>query len=61
MDYNCTIKVEGETTEELLIALDEVKRLLDEGYYSGFDSNETGSYEFEMTNQEIRNAKSSNS
>lgn len=54
MDYKCTIEVEGETTEDLLIALDEVKKKLDEGFFSGVDNNETGSYEFKLTNKEIR-------
>lgn len=54
MEYTCTIELEGETTEDLEIAIDEVKRLLSEGYFSGFNSNENGSYSFSMKNKEIR-------
>jgi len=54
MEYTCKIEVEGETIEDLDIAIDEVKRLLSEGFFSGFDSNDSGSYSFKMKNKEMR-------
>jgi len=49
MNLPLTLKVEatGATNDDLLIALDEVKRLISEGFRSGFDSNESGSFDFE--------------
>lgn len=43
-----TITITGETTDGLGVSLDEVKRKVAEGYLSGFDSNETDDYEFEI-------------
>lgn len=42
------IEVNGETEEDMIIALEEVMKKIKEGYTSGFDSNETSSYEFEV-------------
>lgn len=36
----------GETESDLLIALEEVSRLMQTGFTSGFDRNETGSFNF---------------
>ena len=48
MTLPLTLKVEatGATDDDLLIALDEVKRLISEGFSSGFGSNESGSFNF---------------
>ncbi len=41
------IIVTGDTFEDIDIALQEVKIKISEGYASGFDENESGSYSFE--------------
>lgn len=46
------IEIEGKTLSDLEFALDEVKRKVEETYRSGFDSNEDGSYQFEITGEE---------
>ena len=43
-----TIEIKGQGTEDLKLALEAVMRLVDDGYTSGFDRNETGSYRFSM-------------
>jgi hypothetical protein len=44
-----TITIEGVDQRELAATLEyEVLRLVEEGYQSGFDSNDTGSYSFEI-------------
>lgn len=40
------ITIHGETVEDLLLALEEVKRLVENECTLGFDENETGDYEF---------------
>jgi len=39
-------EVKGQENDDLILALDEIKRLLLEGFTSGFNGNETGSYRF---------------
>jgi len=50
----CKIELTGVTTEELIYALDEAKRLIEAGNISGADSreDETGSYSFEVDGEE---------
>ena len=43
-----TVKVEAETELELAVALDEVKKKIEEGYSQGFDGGEIGNYSFEI-------------
>jgi len=43
-----TIEITGQETDDLQLALEEVMRLLDGGFTSGFDRNETGSYRFSI-------------
>lgn len=43
-----TIEITGQETDDLKLALEEVMRLLDGGFTSGFDHNETGSYRFSI-------------
>ena len=43
------ITITGETYDDLIEALKEVHRKVEEEYISGFDSNETGDYEFDIT------------
>jgi len=42
-----TATVKGKSTEDLVIALEEIIRLIREGFRSGADRNEDGSYSFE--------------
>lgn len=41
-----TLEIKGIETSDLELALNEALRLVTEGYTSGFDKNETGSYKF---------------
>jgi len=43
------VKVEAETELELGIALDEVKKKIEEGYSEGFDGGEIGNYFFKIS------------
>jgi hypothetical protein len=43
------ITITGESFYDLEVALDEVKKKIEEEYLSGFDRNETGDYEFDIT------------
>ena len=43
------IKISGKTESDMTIALDEVKRKVEQGFLSGFDSNDSGSYTFDIT------------
>ena len=51
MDINLTINIQGEDTDDLLLAIDEIKAKIDNGFNSGFDSNTTGSYQFNYTDK----------
>jgi hypothetical protein len=44
-----TLEIEGVETFDLELALNEALRLVSEGYNSGFDQNDTGSYRFSIT------------
>jgi len=41
------IEVSGKTLPDIINAIDEAKRLIESGYYSGFDSNEDGDFSFD--------------
>jgi hypothetical protein len=43
------VSATGATEDDLIMALDEVKRLVSEGFSSGFGSNESGSFDFRYT------------
>ena len=43
-----TIEVNGETAGDLEIALDEIKKKVEQGFLSGFDGNDSGNYEFDI-------------
>lgn len=45
------ITITGETFCDLEVALDEIKKKIEEQYLSGFDSCETGDYEFDVTEE----------
>lgn len=44
-----TIEIEGVETFDLELALNEALKLVSEGYNSGFEQNDTGSYRFAIT------------
>ena len=44
--FDLSLTIKGDTEEDLVIAMLEVVRLLEDGFTSGFDSNESGSYDF---------------
>ena len=43
------ITITGESFYDLEVALDEVKKQIEDEYLSGFNRNETGSYVFDVT------------
>ena len=43
------VTITGETFNDLELALEEVKNFIENEYSSGFASNDTGSYEFDIT------------
>ena len=43
-----TIGITGQATDDLALALGVVLRLVGDGFTSGFDHNETGSYRFSI-------------
>jgi hypothetical protein len=43
------ITITGESFYDLEVALDEVKKKIEEEYLSGFDRSATGDYEFDIT------------
>jgi hypothetical protein len=44
--HKMTVALEGNEIDDLRIALEEVLRLLDGGFTSGFNRNDTGSFSF---------------
>ncbi len=48
------VQCDGKTTEDILEALDEVRRLVEEGYTSGGDRNDSGRYNFSVDGEEER-------
>lgn len=46
------IECSGKTFRDLELALDEVKRLVAQEYLSGFNSNDTGRFTFDITGEE---------
>lgn len=44
--YDLSLTIKGDTEEDVEIAVEEVLRLLKDGFTSGIGSNESGSYEF---------------
>jgi len=46
------IKIEGETLYDLKFALEEVSRVISEGYVEGFNYNKTGQYSFEKNKED---------
>ena len=48
-----TVVAEGITLEDVLYAIDEARRKIEQGYHSGMDSNETGEFYFESKGDEF--------
>lgn len=46
------VKITGRTTADMEDALDEVKRLVSEGYTCGRDGNERGGYDFTVSGED---------
>ena len=46
-----TVTIDGDQSSDIEIALEEVKRLVEEGYTSGLNSNDTGRFSFESTGE----------
>jgi hypothetical protein len=44
--HKMTVALDGNDIGDLIIALEEVLRLLDSGFTSGFNRNDTGSFSF---------------
>ena len=42
------IKIDGETDGDLMLAIEEVKAKVEQGYLSGFDGNDSGNYSFNV-------------
>jgi hypothetical protein len=42
-----TITVQGKSQSDIEMALDEVKKLIQEDFYSGMNSNDTGEFSFD--------------
>ena len=49
---NLVISIDGDTTEDLSLALEEVTRLVSEGFSKGFNTNGTGGYHFDINGEE---------
>jgi hypothetical protein len=47
--FKGTIKITGATTEDLLDAIDEARRMVEHGNTSGFNSNDEGSVTLNIT------------
>jgi hypothetical protein len=46
---NLRVTITGETFNDLELALEQVKNFIENEYSSGFASNDTGSYKFDVT------------
>lgn len=47
--FQLDITITGETENDLLVALDEIKKQISDNCVSGMNSNETGEYNFQKT------------
>jgi hypothetical protein len=52
MSIAFSIHIEGKHEDDALCALDEVRRLIEQGFTSGFGENVSGSYHFSPTTPE---------
>lgn len=47
-----TVEIHGEEQDDLVLAIEQVTKSVKEGYLSGFDSNDTGEYYFDIKEEE---------
>jgi len=47
------INLKGHRVDDLLLALDEVRNKIQQGYTLSYDGNETGEYEYSINGEEI--------
>lgn len=52
MKLSANIEIDGQTTSDLLIAIDEVKKKIEDGFTSGAENNQTGGYDFTVKEKE---------
>ncbi len=48
-----SVSIQGDTVDDLELALEEVLKLVSSGMTSGFNGNETGNFKFNITSNEI--------
>lgn len=48
MQFEAVLTLSGDSLEDVLLALDEARSKIEDGYNVGFDSNDTGSYNFHV-------------
>lgn len=51
MNLELSVEVKGRRTPDIVDALSEVKRLVNEGFTSGFDENESSWFTFHITEE----------
>jgi len=52
LNYKATIEVDGNDLDDIDIALEEIRRLIAEGFITGSDRNESGKYYFTINKEE---------
>lgn len=50
--FTLSIEIEGKTVSDLTMAIDEVKGVVEQGYQSGSNENDTGSYSFTRSGED---------
>ena len=48
MKYKLTIEIEGNSTESMLVAVNEVTRVIEQGYIKGSNGNEESNYRYDI-------------
>ena len=51
-NMNLTININGDTTEDLSLALEEVTRFISEGFTKGFNKNDESGFHFDIEGEE---------
>ena len=49
---NLKIEIEGKSTDDLILALEEIEKHLTEGYLQGYDENDDGNFSFKVEEEE---------
>jgi hypothetical protein len=50
--FTLSIEIEGKTVGDLVMAIDEAKKAVEQGYQSGSNENDTGSYSFTRSGED---------